>query len=179
MNIEKALTIDGWMNPKELEFLAENASKHTKIAEIGSWMGRSTCALLANTLGKVYAIDTWNGTSSEAIHRNILKDKGENFLYNSFLANTCGFSNLIPVRSTSAEAAVKFAQEGVQFDMIFIDAAHDYENVKADIEAWLPLLAPDGIFCGHDYTPYWHGAVQAVKEKIPHFEVCETIWYTV
>jgi predicted O-methyltransferase YrrM len=39
-----------------------------------------------------------------------------------------------------------------QFDLIFIDADHSYEGVRADIELSLPLLRPGGVLAFHDYT---------------------------
>jgi predicted O-methyltransferase YrrM len=73
---------------------------------------------------------------------------------------------------TSLEAAAKLV--GLEFDMIFIDGAHDYENVKADILAWRPL-SEGGLLCGHDYGTCWDGVV---KELIPHPKVgAGSIWY--
>lgn len=37
-------------------------------------------------------------------------------------------------------------------DLIFIDGAHDYKSVMADLQAWLPKLKPGGTMSGHDYN---------------------------
>jgi len=34
--------------------------------------------------------------------------------------------------------------------MIFIDGSHEYELVKADMEAWRPKVVPGGIIALHD-----------------------------
>ncbi|MHA2313470.1 MAG: class I SAM-dependent methyltransferase [Candidatus Thorarchaeota archaeon] len=50
-------------------------------------------------------------------------------------------------------------------DLVFIDALHDYEHVKQDIELWLPKVRAGGIICGDDYDHHRHpGVKQAVDE---------------
>jgi len=60
-------------------------------------------------------------------------------------------------------------------DLVYIDADHSYESVKADISTWLPKVRKGGIICGHDYTRQWPGVIQAVDEtfdkKDLHFEL--------
>ncbi len=174
MNIERALSIDGWMSPLELAYLASVASHSSFIAEIGSWMGRSTCAIAANTTGEVFSVDTWAGSYEQG---DALNGKDDLWLLRQFQTNTKGL-HITPVRKTSLDAARFFFNFGYTFDMIFIDAMHEYDSVYADIKAWMPLLKPGGVLCGHDFHPNWPGVIQAVNELIPSFRVVDTIWTT-
>jgi Methyltransferase domain len=47
---------------------------------------------------------------------------------------------------------------------VYIDCDHRYDAVKADIEAWYPVLQSGGIFAGHDYMPEHDGVRRAVNE---------------
>jgi len=141
-------------------------------------MGRSTRAMAESTAGTVYAIDTWRGSAE---HADILKDKPPDWLKNEFLKNMTGLQNVKAVQLASLEAADMF--QGCKFDMVFLDASHDYESVKADILAWRPLVAPGGLLCGHDYN--WTEVGRAVNELIPDVSAwCSpgwddaSIWYT-
>ena len=121
MNIEHALTIDGWMAEVELLYLSLAASKRMAIAEIGSWMGRSTSALAANCPGTVWAIDTWAGTANEAIHSELIGNLNGGSLLDRFQANTARYTNIQTCQRDSQSAAAWFAQNGQKFDMIFIN----------------------------------------------------------
>lgn len=180
VDITKALSIEGWMSEAELMWLAEQASKHTNIVEIGSWMGRSTRALCDNTQGKVCAVDVWypNDVTSQAdaaIFRTLLAGKPDIWLYEQFMSNMQG-TRVEALKMTSVEAARACSALKVQFDMVFIDGSHDYDSVKADILAWRPLVNHGGLLCGHDAPQ--NGVKQAVSELIPNYTVAEgtTIW---
>ena len=49
-------------------------------------------------------------------------------------------------------------------DFIYIDASHEYEDVKRDIKLYENLLSPGGYLFGHDFLPRWPGVVKAVLE---------------
>ena len=179
MNIKNALATEGWMKPSELEWLAEKASNLRYVVEIGSWMGRSTTAMADNMegLGVILAVDTWRGSEE---HEALLKDKPPNYVYDLFCRNLKAHidsGRVCPMRLPSLEAARVFQAIGYAgFDMVFIDAAHDYENVKADIQAWKPLVKPGGLLCGHDWGH--PPIVQAVRELLGNTKSSSTIWYT-
>jgi predicted O-methyltransferase YrrM len=177
IDITRALATEGWMTEPELTYLAEAASKSRIIVEIGSWMGRSTCALAANVHEHVWAVDTWKGSAE---HVPMLAGKPPGWLYEKFLANTNGLP-VIPLMLPSMTAAALLHKCGGKADMIFIDANHTYESVKSDILAWKPVLAEGGILCGHDFDRvYWPGIVKAVEELAPNFRIVPntTIWTT-
>jgi hypothetical protein len=62
----------------------------------------------------------------------------------------------------SVEAASEV--EDAWADFVFVDAAHSYEAVKADIAVWQPKVRTGGWFGGHDYHPSHPGVVKAVDE---------------
>lgn len=174
IDITPSLGIDGWMEPHDLTWLAEKAQTHLRIAEVGAWMGRSTMTLANHTLGSVYAVDHWRGSIE---HQSGLADKPPEWLYEQFRVNLRAHidaGRVIPVPLNSVEAAHRFAKVllSFTFDMVFIDASHEYEAVKADIEAWTPLCK--GLLCGHDAG---HGPVmQATHEAFPNVRHEGSMW---
>jgi predicted O-methyltransferase YrrM len=59
---------------------------------------------------------------------------------------------------------------GEKFDLIFVDANHDYASVMNDTEVALQVLAESGVILWHDYTDeiYFHGLC-AVPEALNEF----------
>ncbi|MGD0071370.1 MAG: class I SAM-dependent methyltransferase [Candidatus Bathyarchaeia archaeon] len=51
-------------------------------------------------------------------------------------------------------------------DFVYIDANHEYKNVKEDIESWYPHIRVGGVLGGHDYTFIHGGVVKAVTEFV-------------
>jgi predicted O-methyltransferase YrrM len=177
INLEVALKIPGWMSEEELSWLAEQAQTHQRIVEVGCWRGRSTRALADNTSGKVWAVDTWRGSTE---HYGELIQHGRCWLYNEFMANKAANVTEVCMSSISAARMLCSVEQKtpVPFDMVFLDGAHDYESVKADILAWQPLLSNFGLLCGHDYGNVdYSGVKQAVDELVPNASLAVgTIW---
>jgi glycosyltransferase involved in cell wall biosynthesis len=166
----KDIGIEGWMTALELDFLHEEAKKHKSICEIGSWKGRSTHALLTGTSGYVTAVDHFKGSDDVKDKTNALGASGD--VYAQFMKNVGHLNNLEVVRKPSLEAAVEIMDK---YDMVFIDALHTYEGVKADIEAWKDKA--EVVLCGHDYCDAWPEVKRAVDEAFGQpDEVHGSIW---
>lgn len=179
LNISRALKISGWMSQEELLWLAEQASQPhvSRIAEVGSWHGRSTRAFADNIVpgGVVYAIDTWKGSPEIASE---LRGMPPDWALEQFRANLSDCPNVTVVQRPSQEAAVSW--QDPLLDLVFIDADHSYAHCRADILAWRPLLRPGGILCGHDYAQGWDGVIRAVNELVPGAKHGPgSIWYDV
>jgi hypothetical protein len=136
--------IQGWMNDADLSWLFNTAREMDSVAEIGSWKGRSTHALLSGCKGTVYAVDHFLGSSGE--RETIHREAETRDIYKDFMKNVGSFKNLQVLKMDSAEAVKQFEDNSV--DMVFIDAGHTYEEVLSDIKRWLPKAKK--IICGHD-----------------------------
>jgi hypothetical protein len=163
--VDVAAGIAGYMKLPELDWLYQKAQEMDSVVELGSWQGRSTYVLCEGCRGKVYAVDHFLGSPE---HQGMLKDgKLENGLTpeETFLRNVGKFPHLVVLKGTSEQAHKHVTTQDTPFqaDMVFIDAGHTYNDVKADIEMWGPLARK--IICGHDYSdPDYPGVKKAVDE---------------
>lgn len=170
------------MQEAELQKLRDMASGKD-VLEIGSFKGLSAWAM-AKTARRLICVDTFaagGGGQGQEDHLTTL---------DAFLAATAPFKNVSHFVGTSAEAAGNCAVEG-QFDLIFIDAMHTYDEVKADIQRWLPRVRGGGVIAFHDYSPLatepdsWErglgfpGVKKAVDEKfgVPKNNVGSLVWF--
>jgi len=151
----------GWLDPKEGKKLFELAQEKPNfgvVVEIGSYEGKSTiCLAQGNKLAsqeKVYAVDNFRGD----------KYVGENpLMFEKFIKNLEEFKLervVQPIKSDSVAASKKFKKP---VRLLFIDASHDYEDVKRDFSAWFPLVAAGGLIVFHDAT-YFDGIKRFADE---------------
>ena len=165
-------SIPGWISETDLQFLYDKAQEMESIVEIGSWLGRSTHALLSGCSGLVNAVDNWQGITDST--QNCTKEYAdEHDVYNQFLRNLLNVGHLNVYKMSSKEASVFFEDKSI--DMVFIDGDHIYEAVKQDIKLWLPKTKK--LICGHDYLTKWQGVVKAVNSLIGDVKTVDAIWY--
>jgi hypothetical protein len=173
-------SVPGWFNywPFYQE-IAEILKDGDHIAEVGVWLGRSVIYLAQELKrqGKsceIHTYDTFQGEDNQPEHQAVVDEYGGS-IREAFYDNVkrCGVSELFSVTQCDSAAGASF-HENDEMAFVFIDAAHDYESVKRDIQAWLPKVKPGGILAGHDIQ---HEEVQrAVKELLPAAKVCGPVW---
>jgi hypothetical protein len=122
-------------------------------AEVGVKQGRYSDELLSNWHGsELVSIDPWlSAAPDDYVDRsNVSQDRFDEF-YEETRERLTGYGSRSTIwRMTSVEAAAKV--EDHSFDFVYIDARHDYESVKDDLEAWCSKVRAGGILAGHDYV---------------------------
>lgn len=128
-----------------------------KMLEIGSYKGEST--FMFASLGiftEIHCIDPFEGVEEA---NDLLSENWEN-VKNEFKLNTRYFDNITLHQGFSYNLVNNF--EDKYFDFIYIDGNHEYEDVKKDIELYLPKTKQ--LIGGHDYQKEWPGVIEAVNE---------------
>jgi Methyltransferase domain len=174
----RPMQVEGWgVSPGVYRRMADNVTAQF-MAEIGVWKGASTIEmakyLKEKGRGVIVAVDTWLGALEfwdkrfgvDDPTRNLQWQSGFPTVYYTFLANVI-HSNLtdyvIPFPAPSKLASDYFLEKNLFFDLLHVDAGHDFEDCLEDIKLWWRNLRPGGVMIGDDYIPFWHGVVKAVK----------------
>ena len=156
---------------------------NARVAEVGVLLGRLSEYILRNSDAHVLMVDNWQTADRQPEHYKATRDA--HALHTDYdrvashraqsFAVTARHPNRAEIREGwSVEVAATV--EDASLDMVFLDADHSYEGVRADIKAWLPKVRRGGWIGGHDYgndEPAYDfsGVKRAVNEAFPHVEM--------
>lgn len=132
--------VDGWLTQNEMDALRE-LSRGKIVLELGAYKGKSTSVMAMDAL-TVYSIDTFMCDPDG-------QTQGANTILTAFTANTRRFLNVRFYVGKTSEVLPALA--GMKADVVFIDAAHDYDSVLSDLKQSWPLLQVGGTLAMHDY----------------------------
>lgn len=178
-------TIYGWFDFEPV--YSDMVNKHgdgAHFVEVGAFYGKSSAYLAVEIVNsqkniKLDIVDTWRGSEE---HQENGWDRQDPMIndtaFDIFEQNMLPVKgHYTPIKLPSVEASKLYADESLDF--VYIDAAHDYDSIKADVEAWLPKVKVGGYLCGHDYIT-WDPNDQVrrlIDEKFPgQFSLSKTSW---
>jgi len=161
--------------------LIRNQDHPCRVTEVGVWKSTNVKRLLRGYgfhISEFWGIDTFEaGIPSSSRREN---RQNAEFWEGRYL-HACRLMRYFPqlhiVKTTSLKASQLFEEE--YFDLVFIDAGHQYQSVVEDINAWLPLVKKEGVLSGHDYgARHYPGVKEAVDEIFgDKVTVIDTVWF--
>lgn len=164
LELSEQIGIKGFLHCSELQRLVELAANRN-VLEVGAFMGLSAWGM-AITAKSVVSLDTFRANSAGQ------QQMDELTTLDDYSRAVSRFQNVRWHIGTSEQGAAYGLGD---FDMIFLDAMHTYEDVKADIERWWPRVKSGGLMAFHDYGhDHFPGVKQAVDERfgeLPNREI--------
>jgi predicted O-methyltransferase YrrM len=138
------------------------------ILELGSWTGAGSTKFILERAPDAYlvCIDHWSKDLNDYVQEEFNIEQVKelesqiSILWETFLVNTWDCRHrLTPLREKTTKGLQILKKLKISFDLVYIDAHHDYENVLHDIskvhETW-----PDATIVGDDYL--WDNVKRAV-----------------
>lgn len=114
-------------------------------AEIGVYRGGFSVPFLQAWPGTLHLVDPWNLPMKRGMHGTAQDLE----ITRQALADAGVTDRAVLHMLQSHVAATLFQPASLQ--VVYVDGAHDYPQVKRDLEVWWHKLVPGGLFAGHDY----------------------------
>ena len=159
--------IQGYLYPQEGDYLFVLASELNPgdiAVELGALQGRSTTAIALGCKesgARLHTVDTFLGSFEHQVDPNIPQPDPNILVSNLQKVGVAEWVNVI--RSDTLSAVKDFADNSIS--LLFVDAAHEYEAVLADLINWFPKVKAGGDIVCHDIgTGIWIDVDKAVEE---------------
>lgn len=157
------------------DFVLRAMPRNAVCGEVGVFAGSFSVRILAITQpARLHLIDPWIVHSRSATHECIAEGHSSagadapNIQYEmvcTAVAPALAAGVAIMHRSFSFAAAGQFPD--AYFDWVYIDASHEYEDVKRDLDSFLPKVKLGGWIAGDDYgrRGSWNNGVQVAVDE--------------
>jgi predicted O-methyltransferase YrrM len=161
-----------WTTDAERSCLARHAAGKRRLVEVGVWHGGTTRHLRAamSSQAVLYAVDPFpKGRLGFSIPRVVaLREVDE-------IRN----GRVVWLRVTGEEAAgMELMRADPPIDFVFVDNAQTYEALRAEWQAWSPVVAAGGVIALHDTRPGPQGAPAQTSEEYAHDVVLRDARFT-
>jgi len=143
---------EDWFYPHAAEWepiLRELTGREVNLLEIGSYEGLCSCYLLWRLPdAHLTCVDTFEGSPENVAYGAKVSGLEERFDRNVALVDS---SRVRKLRGDSRRVVLDLAEEGSQFDLVYVDGSHLALDVLVDASLSWPLLVPGGIVIFDDY----------------------------
>ncbi len=166
---------EGWYSDHPVFDELIRTRRPKRLVEIGSLLGASAIHIAAQLMrhgvaGELTCVDTFLGSREHffaTAERSAMLAEGRYQFFEEFIGNV-GHSGhaatITPFPQSSTIAARIFREAGREFDFVYLDASHEYQDVLSDLREWWPLVAAGGVLVGDDFEEPWFGVIRAASE---------------
>lgn len=158
-------------NLPALRQLAEMLPQGGLLVEIGSFAGESTRVFLEAGL-RVHAIDPWDNDARDRLHEGARDYNPAHRWHFDMAVVEETFDRLVTEFGSQLTKRKGYDWELVEtykagsLGAVYLDSVHTYADTLGAIRRWRSKVRPGGYFCGHDFTAYFSGVQQAVREEL-------------
>lgn len=120
--------------------------------EVGVQAGGYSQHILRHWKGEhLISVDPWAPAEPDYVDTANVAEWKHDELYEMARENLAPYGSRSSMwRTTSVEAAPRVPERSLDF--VYLDARHDYDSVREDLDAWWDRVRPGGIIAGHDYV---------------------------
>ena len=167
--ITGVLSLRGHNTDEQYLALAEYAAAVSPpecIVEIGTFRGKSACALASETDAHVYTIDPHDlpGVRRPTGLTNSGRSYADRAIRREARANTAAFPNITMIRAFSEPVGLTWS--GPKVGLLYIDGDHREGAVRRDYSAWEPHLTPNALVIWDDHHDNFPGVMTTVRRHL-------------